>query len=121
VIFKEHVICDLEYYRRSILLGEPAIENVVPLLPRSQNERISAQQGLFLCPSQVGPTLMEQLSKLMHGSNREWITKILIPRSMRRDILQRLFRMNVHPLSLFPGADGLGRFCREKAELFGWE
>jgi hypothetical protein len=121
VIFKEHVICDLEYYRRSILLGEPAIENVVPLLPRSQNERISAQQGLFLCPSQVGPTLMEQLSKLMHGSNREWVTKILIPRSMRRDILQRLFRMNVHPLSLFPGADGLGRFCREKAELFGWE
>ena len=93
--------------------GEPAIESVVPLLPVIQNERLSAQQGLFLCPSQVGPSLLEQLQKLMIDVRTEWIVKITAPRSIREDCLRRLFKMNIHPLSLFPGADGLG--CRRQA------
>jgi hypothetical protein len=120
-IFLKHVCPDFDFYFRSHLLGEPAIENVVPILPNTQNERLSAQQGLFLCPSQVGPSLMQQLDTLMHANRDEWIVKITIPRALRLEILSRLFQMNVHPLSLFPGADGLGRFCKLKAELFGWE
>jgi hypothetical protein len=120
-IFSRHVLPDLEDYHRSQLIGEPALENVVPIFPRIHNERISAQQGLFLCPSQVGPSLMEQIEKLMRGSKAEWVVKIVIPRTMRIEILRKLFQMNVHPLSLFAGADGLGRFCGQKAELFGWE
>jgi hypothetical protein len=120
-VFLKHVCPDFDFYHRSDLLGEPAIENVVPLVPGAQNERLSAQQGLFLCPSQVGPTLMEQLAKLMHPVKDEWIVKIVIPRTLRSEILRKLFQMNVHPLSLFPGADGLGRFCSLKAELFGWK
>lgn len=118
--FKKRVLVGLADYHRTVLFGEPAIEIVVPLLPRSLNERLSAQQGLFLCPSQIGPTLIEQLEELMLGVRDEWIAKITIPATMRREILQKLFRMNIHPLSLFPSADGLGRFCKEKAELFGW-
>jgi FRG domain-containing protein len=119
--FLKHVCPDFDWYHRSNLLGEPTIENVVPILPGTQNERLSAQQGLFLCPSQVGPSLMEQLDKLMRPVKHEWIVKIVIPRALRSEILGKLFQMNVHPLSLFPGADGLGRFCSLKAELFGWE
>jgi hypothetical protein len=120
-IFLKYVCPDFEFYHRSDLLGEPAIQNVVPILPGTQNERLSAQQGLLLCPSQVGPTLMQQLEVLMSGVADQWIAKIVVPRAKRIEILRRLFHMNVHPLSLFPGPDGLGRFCKLKAELFGWE
>jgi hypothetical protein len=120
-VFLKHVCPDFDFYHRSDLLGEPVIENVVPILPGTQNERLSAQQGLFLCPSQIGPSLLMQLEKLMRDVRDVWIVKIVIPRRLRQKVLRKLFQMNVHPLSLFPGADGLGRFCKLKAELFGWE
>lgn len=113
-IFTKHVMPELKSFHRSLHMGEPDIENVVPILPSTQNERLSAQQGLFLCPSQVGPSLLEQLQKLMINTRREWIVKIIAPRSLREDALRKLFRMNIHPLSLFPGADGLGRFCKPR-------
>jgi len=64
---------------------------------------------------------MGQLAKLMRDVKANWIVKITIPRTLRAEILRRLFRMNVHRLSLFPGPDGLGCFCAQKAEIFGWE
>ena len=122
-IFRTHVLPDLDYYHRSHFIGEPAIENVVALVPHSQNVRLSAQQGLFICPSQVGPTLLEQMEKVMFDEDikSEWLIKIVFPRTFRKELLRHLFQMNIHPLSLFPGADGLGKFCALKAELFGWE
>jgi hypothetical protein len=119
--FKKYVLPDLDTYHRTVLLGEPALEIVVPILPAAHNNRLTAQQGLFLCPSQVGTGFMEQLQALMLDVKQEWIAKVVIPRNLREEILRRLFQMNVHPLSLFPGADGLGQFCAQKAELWGWE
>jgi hypothetical protein len=119
--FKEYVLPDLDSYHLTHLLGEPALNIVVPILPRAQNERLSAQQGLFLCPSKVGTSFMEQVEQLMHGIKHEWIVKIVIRRNLREEFLRRLLQMNVHHLSLFPGADGLGRFCALKAELSGWD
>jgi hypothetical protein len=55
--FKKYVLPDLEEYHRTLLFGEPALDIVVPILPRTHNERLSAQQGLFLCPSKVGRSL----------------------------------------------------------------
>ena len=117
--FRRYVLPDLEEYHRSMLFGEPALEIVVPLIPRAQNKRLAAQQGLFLCPSQVGIGFMEQVTLLMNGVPDDWIVKIVIPRVLRDEVLKRLFQMNIHPLSLFPGADGLGRFCTQKAALWG--
>ena len=119
--FKRYVLPDLDTYHRTHLLGEPALEIVVPIVPGTQNERLSAQQGLFLCPSKIGTDFMEQAETLMSEDEGEWIVKVIIPRTLREEALRRLFQMNVHPLSLFPGADGLGRFCAQKAELWGWE
>lgn len=120
-IFRRHVMPDFNEYHRTFLFGEPTIELVVPILPGAQNERLSAQQGLFLCASQLGPPFLDQLRSLMKGVKEEWIVKLEIPKTLRVEILRRLFQMNVHPLSLFPGADGLGTFCSQKAELWGWE
>lgn len=119
--FTNYVLPDLDEYHRTELLGEPALKIVVPIIPGAQNERLSAQQGLFLCASQIGTGFMEQAEELMDGISQDWIVKIVIPRTMREEALSRLFEMNVHPLSLFPGADGLGRFCALKAQLYGWD
>lgn len=116
--FRKYVLPDLDSYHRTDLLGEPDLHIVVPVLPGAQNERLSAQQGLFLCPSKIGSTFMEQL---MGRAEHEWLVKIVLPRSMRDEALRCLLRMNVHHLSLFPGPDGLGRFCALKAELSGWD
>jgi FRG domain len=118
--FKKHVLPDLDYYHQSMLLGEPRLKaKVVPLAPRLQNERLSAQQGLFLCPAQVGSAFMEQLEAMMENAKEEWLIKIVIPRALRDLMLKRLFQMNIHSQSLFPGTDGLGRFCQSKIELWG--
>ena len=119
--FNKYVLPDLDSYHRSALIGEPALDIVVPLIPAAQNERLSAQQGLFLCPSKIGTPFMEQLEALMDRTKQEWIVKIVVPRSLREEALRRLLQMNIHHLSLFPGADGLGRFCALKAELWGWD
>lgn len=64
---------------------------------------------------------MKQLEALMVGQAEKWATKIVVTSELRKEALRRLFQMNIHPLSLFPGVDGLGRFCGQKADLFGWE
>ncbi len=120
-IFVKHVLPDLDSYHRSQHFGEPAIEIVVPIIPSSHNVRLSAQQGLFICPSQVGPPLLDQFQKLMSRSRGPWISKLVFTRALRVEILRRLHQMNIHSLSLFPGMDGLGRFCARKAELYGWD
>src|SRR5205085_9529443 len=109
--FKKCVLPDLDSYHLTHLMGEPSLDIVVPMLPRAQNERLSAQQGVFLCPSRVGIGFMEQVENLMGGINNDWIVKIEVPRTLREEVLRRLLQMNVHHVSLFPGADGLGRFC----------
>jgi hypothetical protein len=64
---------------------------------------------------------MAQIEDLMVDVREDWLVKILIARTLRDEVLKRLFHMNVHPLSLFPGIGGLGRFCELKSELWGWE
>lgn len=118
--FRKHVLPDLDDYHRTLLSGEPALNIVVPLSPRTQNERISAQQGVFLCPSRLNSALLSQMDEMMAGVKDDWITKLVVPRTLREEVLRRLLEMNIHPLTLFPGLDGLGSFCVQKAELHGW-
>ena len=120
-MFKKHVLPDLDSYHRTHLLGEPKLQILVPILPGAQNARLAAQQGIFLCASQIGTSFLDQAAHLMRGVKSEWIVKFVVSRRMREDALKRLLQMNVHPLTLFPGPDGLGRFCMLKAELYGWE
>jgi hypothetical protein len=119
LLFKRYVLPDLGEYHRTMLLGEPDLNTVVPVIPRQHNNRLSAQQGLFLCPSRIGPSLLDQLALLMQDSQHGWIVKIVVPRSLQAEILRRLLAMNIHALALFPGLDGLGRFCKHKVDLWG--
>jgi hypothetical protein len=69
---------------------------VAPIQPFLMNERLSVQQGMFLCPS--------------------FARKLIIPIIERPTMLRELSRMNINSSSLFPGMDGYARSIRESYE-----
>jgi len=74
--------------------------------PRFSNERLLAQQGLFLAPSTVFEPFDTILENYKSGNSA---VKFIIPKHLRLKGLKRLKRMNITSSSLFPGIDG---FCR---------
>jgi hypothetical protein len=71
------------------------------------NERLSIQQGLFLCPAQVSVGFEENLQAMSLSGTR--IEKLAFPASLREDILAELNKMNINRASLFPGIDGFAQ------------
>lgn len=68
--------------------------------------RAEAQQGLFTCAGRLGLYHDDLLCDLLHEKD---LGKIVIPRSLKRDALEMLKRMNVTAKSLeHVGADRLG-------------
>jgi len=80
---------------------------IVAHLPVMSNERLEAQQGLFLIPSTNYMTF-EQLLEYYDLGGRA-CKKFLVPARLRYEGVERLRRMNITTSSLFPGLDG---FCR---------
>ncbi|NPU85906.1 MAG: FRG domain-containing protein [Syntrophaceae bacterium] len=80
---------------------------IIPFDPSLKTERILAQQGLFLVPSNNYETFNEILKH--YNLKRIACKKIIIPSSLRLEGNIRLQRMNITTKSLFPGLEG---FCR---------
>lgn len=76
------------------------------LNPYRLNQRLSIQQGIFLCPGDVSSSLVKNLEAL--GSAGDMIRKIKInlDQSEYRRCIRKLIRMNMTRTSLFPGLDG---------------
>jgi hypothetical protein len=78
------------------------------------NERLHAQQGVFVLPLDVSSSFMENLKGSLRDSGkpqdgRDHIWKIIIPSKIRKECLIELQRMNIQNQSLFRGLDGLAR------------
>ncbi|MFZ2653740.1 MAG: FRG domain-containing protein [Victivallales bacterium] len=97
------------------------------------NERLEAQQGMFLFPCDPSHTLLENIeclidkpviSSINEPSNiirydatasnvalfrQHWLLKLVLPKEERFNTLIDLHRMNIHDASLFPGLDGFTR------------
>ena len=92
---------------------------VAHLLPRKPNTRLAAQQGSFLISCNHCLPFQDSLKNMMRGiSEEKWIRKWVFPYSLRIQILEQLYRSNIHPLSLFPDLDGLGRLVALKGEVY---
>ena len=75
------------------------------------NPQMSAQQSLFTVSGKLGEDHDVALERSLV---EPWQTlKIIIPKSYKRRLRQRLFTMNVNPLSLFPTPTGVGRQVSE--------
>ena len=71
------------------------------------NERLTIQQGLFLCPAQVSTGFEENLQAM--GTQGTKIEKLIFPANLREEILAELNKMNINRASLFPGIDGFAQ------------
>jgi hypothetical protein len=86
-------------------------------LPPVQNVRLSSQQGVFLFNGAESLTFEASLHQMMQAAGTQWYRRLRIPKEALRDIEARLFQSNIHDLSLFPDAEGLAGFVRQKARL----
>jgi|SRR5579872_7287984 len=91
---------------------------IVSVNVRSENARLSHQQGVFLLNGAKFP-FQESLFRMMRDCNDTWLRRIWIDRRIREDALRKLFQMNIHELALFPDLDGLAKFVRQRSRLFG--
>ena len=83
---------------------------VLPINPHRLNERLTIQQSIFLCPGDMTLPFEANLAALQRatGAGERHLIKITITddASARRNILRRLYRMNINAAVLFPGLDG---------------
>jgi hypothetical protein len=93
---------------REVFFPELPIQFVAPLQPFRMNERLTIQQGLFLCPGDLQMSFEDNLLKFTLDFASH-VHKIVIPNKLREEILMRLNKMNINRASLFPGIDGFAQ------------
>jgi hypothetical protein len=110
---------------------------VAPVQPFRTNERVTAQQGLFLCQSSDWLPFEVSLKNVLHYDHEKQqqarvknsppdesfpaskrLVKLVISPEVRRDALRELHRMNINQATLFPGLDGFGRSLRTNFTIY---
>lgn len=71
------------------------------------NQRLAVQKGVFLCPGDVSSGFESNL-RALKGYEAHLI-KIVISRSLQRELLRRLYYMNIARDTLFPDLGGLAQ------------
>ena len=84
---------------------------VLPVEPFRLTERLTIQQGTFVCPGDVNQSLLENLRAMQLPE--ETLLKIVIPTSARHQALEELRLMNITRASLFPGLEGFAQSFRQ--------
>ena len=88
----------------------------MPFEPKQTNERLVAQQGAFLVPSNNYETLDKIVE--VYEIDKPIVKKLIIPAAMRLEGIKRLRNMNITAASLFPGLDGFCRSLRDQVESY---
>ena len=90
---------------------------VAPLQPFRMNQRLTIQQGLFLCPGDLGSSFEDNLLAFRKQELRQSVQKIVIPGHLRTKILRRLNKMNINRATLFPGIDGFAQSLAANVQI----
>lgn len=77
------------------------------------NERLSVQQGLFLCPGDVTISFERNLEAGSPSPANSVCFEFSTEPQARAEMLTALHRMNINNASLFPGLDGFARSLRQ--------
>lgn len=113
---------------------------VVAVEPHRMNERLAAQQGLFLFPTDISASFeanltegfgvsvdvlsTSQVSDVTNAKDLQMtmilgsVLKIIIPKGSHKSALDDLRAMNVTAATLFPGLDGFARSLHYHLSLF---
>jgi hypothetical protein len=79
------------------------------------NERLTIQQGLFLCPGNAGQSFRENLQAMDGWTSEKYVYKLrlVLTDTERVEFARMLKRMNLSEAALFPGLDGFARSLGE--------
>ena len=104
----EYVQLSEERHFKKVFLKDPKIPPMVfPICSKRKNERLTVQQGLFLCPGGANESFEEQLENLEGAySNAK---KIIFSNKFRKKVIEDLRLMNITSASLFPGLEGFAK------------
>jgi len=91
------------------------------LLPTKKNERLYRQQGVFSVSNNILKSHCDLINSVGSLSKDSGLTKIIISKESKMEILDRLKYMNITASSLFPGLDGIGKEIRESLLLRKWK
>jgi hypothetical protein len=95
----------------------PPVRFVSPATPRALNDRLSIQQGVFLCPADVSRPWIDNLAVVDFAADASRSRSFILDRSLMRDAFDGLLRMNVTARSLLPGLDGYARSMNHRLKL----
>lgn len=95
---------------------DPNAQPIMHIYSRDKlTDRMINQQGLFTFCHNVledhAYSIGNVLSKFKDRIN--WLCKVVIPKEHKIQFLAKLHAMNITGASLFPGADGIGRYLNE--------
>jgi hypothetical protein len=86
------------------------------------HERLTAQQGIFLCPGDISKSFSENLLPLINHEQQVVVkvNKLCCPwdKQTRQEALDKLRRMNIHRGVLFPDLDGFGQSLKYRLPFF---
>ena len=100
-------------YKEYIFDDKKGINNesfFIPYEPKYSNERLQAQQGLFLVPSTNYRTFDKIVD--LYETDKSECRKYIIPSTLRYEGLTILRRMNISASNMFPGIDGFSKSLR---------
>ena len=95
----------------------PPLRFVAPATPRELNDRLSIQQGVFLCPGDVSRSWLDNLSIVDFAGDASRSRSFIMDRSLMPAAFDGLLRMNVTARSLLPGLDGYARSMNHRLKL----
>jgi len=91
-------------------------------LPTKKNERLYRQQGVFSVSNNIIEAHCELIDSIGNELSKDsGLSKIVISKESKMEILDRLKYMNITANSLFPGLDGIGKEIRESLLLRKWK
>lgn len=94
------------------IFGSKPLPVVMPVEPYRRNERLTMQNGTFLCPGDVDRGFEGNFEGYDSSVIERHLIKIELPKSLREETLRDLRIMNITRATLFPGIDGFAQSLR---------
>ena len=106
-------------YINDILFKSDNPTVIVPATPLRMNNRMTAQQGHFLCNLSHAESFDVSLFRMLRNSwtRKPPVRKLLVDHENRIEMLKELRRMNIHSASLFPGLGGFAHSLAIQLEI----
>ena len=84
---------------------------VCPVEPPNMNERLTIQQGVFLCPGNIDVPFEENIAVNLESGLQ--MHKVVLRNKLRVQALVDLLGMNISRATLFPGIDGFAQSLKQ--------